>query len=89
LQFDLDDGSDAGALAGKIRDALATPVTLSGNVVRITASIGIATYGPEIATPDDMLAQADVALYRAKEEGRDQYRFHTEELDDRVRAQVP
>jgi EAL domain-containing protein (putative c-di-GMP-specific phosphodiesterase class I) len=64
------------------------PVTLSGNVVRITASVGIATYSPEIATPDDMLAQADVALYRAKEEGRDQYRFHTEELDDRVRAQV-
>jgi diguanylate cyclase (GGDEF)-like protein/PAS domain S-box-containing protein len=88
LQFDLDDGSDAGALAGKIRDALAAPVTLSGNVVSITASIGIATYTPEIATPDDMLAQADVALYRAKEEGRDQYRFHTEELDDRVRAQV-
>jgi diguanylate cyclase (GGDEF)-like protein/PAS domain S-box-containing protein len=88
LQFDLNDGSDAGALAGKIRDALATPVTLSGNVVRITASVGIATYAPEIATPDDLLAQADVALYRAKEEGRDQYRFHTEELDDRVRTQV-
>jgi diguanylate cyclase (GGDEF)-like protein/PAS domain S-box-containing protein len=88
LQFDLNDGSDAGALAGKIRDALAMPVTLSGNVVRITASVGIATYGPEITTPGDMLAQADVALYRAKEEGRDQYRFHTEELDDRVRAQV-
>jgi diguanylate cyclase (GGDEF)-like protein/PAS domain S-box-containing protein len=88
LQFDLNDASDAGALAGKIRDALATPVTLSGNVVRITASVGIATYAPEIATPGDMLAQADIALYRAKEEGRDQYRFHTEELDDRVRAQV-
>jgi diguanylate cyclase (GGDEF)-like protein/PAS domain S-box-containing protein len=88
LQSELNDGSDAGALAGKIRDALAIPVTLSGNVVRITASVGIATYAPEIATPDDMLAQADVALYRAKEEGRDQYRFHTEELDDRVREQV-
>ncbi|HUE44941.1 MAG TPA: EAL domain-containing protein, partial [Aestuariivirgaceae bacterium] len=88
LQFDLDDGSDAGALAGKIRDALAIPVTLSGNVVCITASVGIATYAPEIATPDEMLAQADVALYRAKEEGRDQYRFHTEELDDQVREQV-
>ncbi len=90
LQFDLNDGSDAGALAGKIRDALARPVSLSGNVVSITASVGIATYAPEIAiaTPGDMLAQADVALYRAKEEGRDQYRFHTKELDERVRAQV-
>jgi EAL domain-containing protein (putative c-di-GMP-specific phosphodiesterase class I) len=35
-----------------------------------------------------MLMQADVALYRAKEEGRDQYRFHTQELDVQVREQV-
>jgi predicted signal transduction protein with EAL and GGDEF domain len=88
LQFDLADSADAGTLAGKVRDALSIPVTLGGNVVGITASVGIATYAPEIATPDEMLVQADVALYRAKDEGRDQFRFHTEELDDQVRAQI-
>jgi diguanylate cyclase (GGDEF)-like protein/PAS domain S-box-containing protein len=88
LQYGLADTADAGALAIKIRSALAMPMTLSGNELHLTASIGISIYAEEIAAPDDMLSQADVALYRAKEEGRDQYRFHTEELDQYVREQV-
>jgi diguanylate cyclase (GGDEF)-like protein/PAS domain S-box-containing protein len=88
LQFDLADTADAGALAIKIRSALAMPVNLCGNELSITASIGISTFGPEIAGPEDMLVQSDVALYRAKDEGRDQYRFHTQEIDIQVREQV-
>jgi diguanylate cyclase (GGDEF)-like protein/PAS domain S-box-containing protein len=88
LQADLVDSSDAGSLAVKIRTELAVPILLGGNVIHMTASIGIATYAPEVAKPEDMLAQADVALYRAKEEGRDQYRFHSEALDIEVRERV-
>ena len=88
LQADLTDTADAGVLAVKLRAALAEPVQIGGNEVRISASIGISIYSPDTAMPEDMLAQADVALYRAKEEGRDQYRFHTEELDVQVREQV-
>lgn len=88
LQSDLTDGADAGALAVKLRAALAVPIPLEGSELHITASIGIATYAPDIPEPDDMLARADLALYRAKDEGRDQYRFHSLELDERVREQV-
>ena len=88
LQADLFDDADAGTLAIKIRAALAVPLQIAGSELRITASVGIAIYAPETATPEDMLAQADVALYRAKEEGRDQYRFHTEELDHLVSERV-
>ena len=88
LQADLSDTADAGALAAKLRAAIAEPIQIAGNELHMTASIGIAIYGPDTAAPDDMLAQADVALYRAKEEGRDQYRFHTAELDSQVRDQV-
>jgi diguanylate cyclase (GGDEF)-like protein/PAS domain S-box-containing protein len=88
LQADLSDTLDAGTLAGKIRAALAEPIAIAGNELRITTSIGISIYAPDTAVPEDMLAQADVALYRAKEEGRDQYRFHTKELDVQVREQV-
>ncbi|WP_082540572.1 EAL domain-containing protein [Pseudolabrys sp. Root1462] len=88
LQSDLADSTSAGALADKLRAAVAAPIQIAGNELHITASIGIAIYGPETSKPEDMLAQADVALYRAKDDGRDQYRFHTEELDTAVREEV-
>ena len=88
LQTDVGASTDAGTLANKIRATLAEPLRVDGNLLHMTASIGIAIYGAEVATPEDLLAQADIALYRAKEEGRDQYRFHTEQLDVEVREQV-
>jgi EAL domain-containing protein (putative c-di-GMP-specific phosphodiesterase class I) len=42
----------------------------------------------ETASSDEVLAQADLALYRAKDEGRDQYCFHTDDLDREVRERV-
>jgi diguanylate cyclase (GGDEF)-like protein/PAS domain S-box-containing protein len=88
MQSDLSDTADAGTLAATLRAALAEAIQLGGNEMHITASVGISIYAPDTSMPEDMLAQADVALYRAKEEGRDQYRFHTEELDLQVREQV-
>src|SRR5437773_6945016 len=54
---------------------------IDGNVVHITVSIGIALDTFAIATPDALVIQADLALYRAKQDGRSCYRFHTPELD--------
>ena len=88
LQGELAESADAGTLAEKIRGALAEPYQIEGNTLHMTASIGIAIYESDTKTAEDLLAQADIALYRAKEEGRDQYRFHTEELDIEVREQV-
>jgi two-component system cell cycle response regulator len=42
----------------------------TGAVIRVTLSIGIATLGPEHQTPGDLVSQADEALYRAKQAGR-------------------
>ncbi len=88
LQTEMDDPARAGELAGKLLHALAEPYTLGGNDVHVTVSIGIAVYGPETADADALLAQADLALYRAKEQGRNQYRFHTDDLDTQVRERV-
>ncbi|HEY1542467.1 MAG TPA: EAL domain-containing protein [Xanthobacteraceae bacterium] len=76
------------ALARKINQLLARPFLIDGNEVRITASIGIALYGPEVATPDILMVHADLALYRAKEDGRDCFRFHSEALDVEIRDRV-
>ncbi|HUJ04329.1 MAG TPA: EAL domain-containing protein [Rhizomicrobium sp.] len=88
LQSDIGDPSDAGALASKIGVALAGAYRIGASDIHITASIGISYFMPDTANPDDMLAQADLALYRAKEEGRNQYRFHSADLDHQVAERV-
>ena len=88
LQTDVTDPSTAGTLAAKLRAVLAEPLPIDGNVLRVTASVGIALYAPGVATAAEILAQADRALYCAKEEGRDRYRFHSRELDAIVHERV-
>lgn len=88
LQMDVTDPAAAGALAEKLRVAVDLPYRLKSNTVNVSASIGIALLGPHTVEPDTMLAQADLALYRAKDEGRDQYRFHSKDLDEEVRERV-
>jgi len=88
LQTNVTDPADAGALAEKIRASLAAPYRIDGNEVRITVSIGIALYSNDIARPDTMVSQADLALYRAKDEGRNRFSFHTSELDHEVGDRV-
>ena len=54
----------------------------------MTASIGISLYHAALTMPDDYLERSDTALFVAKREGRNTYRFHTETLDDLFRAEV-
>jgi diguanylate cyclase (GGDEF)-like protein/PAS domain S-box-containing protein len=84
LQTEISEPANAGTLAATIQAALTRPYLLDGNDVQITVSIGICPYVADSAGPDAMLAQADLALYRSKDEGRNRYRFHTDDLDDLV-----
>ncbi|MHB8884530.1 MAG: PAS domain S-box protein [Methylovirgula sp.] len=88
LQTEMSDLSGAGTLATKIRQTLAEPIYIASYELHITVSVGISPYTADTTGPDEMLAQADLALYRAKEEGRDQYRFHSPDLDVQVRERV-
>ncbi|HEY4920951.1 MAG TPA: EAL domain-containing protein [Xanthobacteraceae bacterium] len=80
--------SAAETVARKINQLLARPFEIDGNEVRVTASIGVALYAPEVPTPDVLMVHADLALYRAKEDGRDCFRFHSEALDIEIRDRV-
>jgi diguanylate cyclase (GGDEF)-like protein/PAS domain S-box-containing protein len=88
LQSDVLEPANAGSLAATIRSSLCQPYRISGNDLHISVSIGISPYTSSCATPDDMLAQADRALYRSKDEGRNCYRFHSDDLDHQVLERV-
>jgi len=88
LQDDIASTTDVEALAAKIGDVLAMPYAIESNQVETTASIGVVPYRGDIADVDAIMMKADLALYRAKNEGRNQFRFHVAELDDQTRERM-
>ncbi len=65
---------DAAALAAKIVGVMQAPFDLSGTVVSVSASIGLAYYQGEDISPADLLNRADKLLYEAKQAGRNTFR---------------
>jgi diguanylate cyclase (GGDEF)-like protein len=74
------------AFASRVIDTLSAPYTVAGNKVVIGASIGIALAPDDGSTPDELLKNADLALYRAKSDGRGVYRFFEPGMDAKVQA---
>lgn len=75
----------ATALASRIVDVLAAPYEVCGHNLCAGTSIGIAAAPLDGDNPDQLLKNADLALYLAKSEGRGAYRFFEQELDRRMR----
>ena len=67
-------------VADRIRKVLKTPFVLEGKEVFSSASMGIALSTPETRNPDELLRDADTALYRAKENGRGGYEIFDQEM---------
>ena len=71
-----------GALAEKLLWSLRQPFLIDGREVRISASIGIAVCPVDATTPDHLLKKADLAMYHAKNDGRNCFHYYTKELDE-------
>ncbi|MEM1048169.1 MAG: PAS-domain containing protein [Pseudomonadota bacterium] len=76
----------AKALAARICDVIAEPFTLHHHEVVVGASVGIALAPQDGSDPDQLMKNADMALYRAKNDGRGVYRFFEREMDARMQA---
>ena len=86
LQDGADQPRDAAALAERLVAALGAPYRIEGHHVEIGASVGIVIASDEDATPDAMLKNADLALYRAKLDGRGTWRFFEPEMNAHMQA---
>ncbi len=78
--------SDAAVLAQHIVDSLREPCDLFGHAVLTDTSIGIAVAPDDGTAPDDLLKNADLALYRAKADGRGTFRFFEPHMDAHIKA---
>ena len=85
---DLTDGTESIALAERILAALAEPQLIAGRQHVIGASIGIATAEGGNVDADDLLRRADLAMYRAKELGRNRFEVFDEVLARRARRRL-
>ena len=78
LQMLPDQEAQPAALAERLLAMVSAPYDIGGRSVGIGVSIGIALYPDDAMTSDALLRQADIALYRAKSNGRNTYRFFTD-----------
>ena len=81
LQLSLSQPSDATALATRIIEILSAPYDVDGQQVVVGTSIGIALGPIDGDNPNEIIRNADLALYRAKGDGRGTYRFFESEMD--------
>jgi len=81
---ELNRGHDAAIFAEKILERLSTVFTIEDQELFIGASIGITVYPDDADDEITLLRNADMAMYKAKEEGRNNYRFFSPEMSARA-----
>lgn len=79
---------DAKRVAGRIQDALSRPFHVAGQDVVTTASIGVALGHGGYAEPQEMLRDADTAMYRAKDSGKAEHALFDAQMHAHVRARL-
>jgi diguanylate cyclase (GGDEF)-like protein len=86
VQTGIGSPSDVAALSARIREALTRPYELEDHQVPADVSIGISIAPDDTDDPDQLLKNADMALYRSKADGRGTFRFFEPQMDERVKA---
>ncbi len=85
---DFSEPGDVISVAQKILHALRWPFMLQGETCHLSASIGISLYPNDGADFANLLKNADIATYRAKEQGKNNYLFYSGEMNDHLSARI-
>lgn len=84
LLDDINSDSHISSLAQKLLDTLATPFKFNKQELFVTASIGVSIFPNDGEDSDTLLRNADVAMYRAKDLGKNNYQFYSDDLSARI-----
>ena len=86
VQIGRSEEAAARALAGRLVEVISAPYEIDDHQIVIGVSIGISLSPQDGSDPDELLKNADLALYRAKADGRGTYRFFETGMDARAQA---
>src|SRR5690606_14210318 len=78
---------DASSIAQQLIEHLSTPYTVDEHILHISASIGIALYPTDGNNEHDLMVNADTAMYHAKEQGKNGFRFFESALNTNAHQQ--
>ncbi len=81
---DLTNAEDIAPVAEKITGAISEPFSLEGQVLSVSASIGVSVFPRDGETPDSLIRNADAAMYLAKEHGRNNWQFFQPSLNKKA-----
>lgn len=85
LQTPVNGGEGGSSLAKRLFEAMEEPFDIDGNRVQVGMSCGISLAPQDGTNATDLMRNADLALYRAKADGRNCFRYFEEEMDRRIR----
>jgi diguanylate cyclase (GGDEF)-like protein/PAS domain S-box-containing protein len=85
LMEGLSDASEAEMVGRRIQEVLAAPAGTHGHSLKVTAGVGIAVNHPAVWQPDELLRNADIAMYEAKAQGKNQLGVFSPEMHSRAR----
>ena len=80
LAIDISSPEDVARLAADLQSALRAPITIADHELYLSTSVGITLYPGDGHDVDSLVKNADIALYRAKDHGRDNYQFFTADM---------
>ncbi|MCU7929473.1 MAG: EAL domain-containing protein [Candidatus Thiodiazotropha sp. (ex Codakia rugifera)] len=81
LLEEIDSPETAGLVAKRVQDAIARSYNLNGHEVYVTPSIGIAIFPKDGRTVDELLKNADTAMYHAKAVGKNNFQFYSQQMN--------
>ncbi len=82
IMEELSNAQDSSVLAQKILEVLQQPIEIDGHKLYVSSSIGISLYPQDDTDAGNLLKYADAAMYRAKEEGRNNFQFYSSEMTE-------